>query len=115
MMHYQDIGVDEPIVAGEYTRITADIYTDDTKTVLDPTLATGVITWTLMGGLGDLVVKTSETEGGITVDSPTAGSIIIEILEVDTEGFSPGEYTHRAEIEISSHKKGLFEGIFRME
>ena len=114
MMHYQDI-VDPPVVAGEYTRIVAVIYTDDTKTAVDETLADGVVTWRLQGGLGDLVTKTSDPSNGITLDDPDLGSVTIELLEGDTEGLSSGEYTHIAEITVSAHKRGLFEGIFKIE
>ena len=110
MIHDQNITERKPLTAGRYARITVQVYTDDTKTALDTTLADGFIEWHLAGGRGNVVSKTSDANGGLTVDDPTEGSITIELLDIDTLGLATGEYTHIADFTVSGHKRGLFDG-----
>jgi hypothetical protein len=111
MKHNQDIT--EPIVAGDYVQITAPIYTDNTDTTVEQSLATGIVVWHLKGVHGiDLISKTSVGGGGITLNSPTTGSITIEVLGTNTATLTSGDYYHICEYTPNGgSKRGVFDGV----
>ena len=115
MKHDQDM-ITQPITIGEYVEIVAPVYTDNTDLHLETALASGVVEWHLIGVSGsEIISKTTAGSGGITVNSPSSGSITIEIHEEDTTGLSKGDYYHIAEFTISGHTRGLFDGIARLK
>jgi hypothetical protein len=116
MKHEQDIGGDNPIKIGRYMVIEAPIYADDTDTELETNLSKGVVTWELLGVHGVvLILKTTVDAGGITVDSPEAGWIAIELFEADTEHLRKGDYDHIANFAYGGRTRGLFDGIASVE
>lgn len=108
MIPHQDLLDNDAIIVGDYKRIVVTVYTDDKKTTVDTHLAGTYIGWRLQGAKGDMILKT--TDDGITVDDPDIGDITVEILEIDSEGLSPGYYTHIAEMTSSGRKRPLFDG-----
>jgi hypothetical protein len=112
MIRHQDI-IDPPITIGELKQIAGTIWTDDTKTTIEPDLEDGIVQWRLRGSSGDVVTKSS-ADGAITINGAD-GTIVITVVEDDTTGLSPGEYTHIAEFIIGGHKRGLFKGIAILE
>ena len=109
MIPHQDLTDEKTsIIVGAYKRIVVTVYTDDKKTDVDTNLAGAYIEWLLIGAKGTVIMKT--TDEGIVVDDPDPGDITIEILEADSEGLSPGYYTHIAELTSSGRKRPLFDG-----
>ena len=113
MKNNQDIN---NLTAGVYKQIVAPIYTNDTETTLETGLANGVVAWKLIGVKGAvLITKTSNNNGGITVNVPESGYIVIEIDEQDTAALTSGDYYHIAELTIGGVTLGVFDGIVSID
>jgi hypothetical protein len=116
MKHDQDI-IDPPITAGDYVQIIVPVYADKEETTLETDLASGVVEWHLRSTKDvDSISKTTGViNGGITVDTPEVGHVVVELLEDDTADIRSGDYYHIAEFTLNSVKKGLFDGILRID
>ena len=119
MKRYQNIGLtknpdDDPITVGEYTQITAPVYTDNNNTILDPNLATYSITWRLLGVRDIALITRTTANGGITVNNPT-GWVTVIINGPESVGITNGIYKHIAEaVDAEGNNRGLFEGKARV-
>lgn len=113
MKRHQDI-IDPPITVGEYTQITAPVYTDNNNTILDPNLATYSITWRLLGVKEITLITRTSTNGEITVNTPT-GWVTIILNGPESVGITNGYYKHIAEaVDAAGNNRGLFEGEVRV-
>ena len=107
MKHDQDF----TLTAGDYAQLVVPIYTDNTDVTKETDLASGVVEWHLKGVGVDLISKTTAGSGGVTVNAPSTGYIVVEIEEEDTADLRSGDYYHICEFTINGAKLGLFDGI----
>jgi hypothetical protein len=107
---HQDI-FEPPIIIGIYQQIEAPVYTDSTHATLDDNLAAYQITWVLKGLKGIALITESTAKGTIAANSPSLGTILITIPQIDTASISPGEYEH--ECTALDVTEGIVRGLFK--